>query len=273
MLNIYQQKNYNRSFGTYPLTGQELENTLKHVIDAGYRSIDTAQMYKNEEAIGNFIQQCDIPREQLLITTKVHPDNFNETDFIPSVNESLNKLALDYVDCLLLHWPCPSGDNTLSLKLLEKCQQMGLSKHIGVSNYNAKMMRQCQDIITTPILCNQVEFHPLLNQDILRQTAKETHILLTAYCPVARGEVFKYKLFDEIAQALHITPAQVVLKWILQKGVTLQVMSTNPSNIRHNYQLDHFSLSDAQMRRIDELTETGYRIVDENLSPWCPEWD
>lgn len=273
MPNIYQQKNYNRSFGTYPLMGKDLEQALKHAIEAGYRSIDTAQMYENEEAVGHFIQQCDIPREQLLITTKVHPDNCNEVNFIPSVKESLNKLALDYVDCLLLHWPCPNGDNTLSLKLLEKCQQMGLSKHIGVSNYTAKMMRQCQEIIDTPIVCNQVEFHPLLNQDILLQTAQETGILLTAYCPVARGEIFKYELFDEMAKELNITPAQVALKWILQKGVTLQVMSTKPTNIHNNYQLEGFSLSDAQMQRIDALTQTGYRIVDENLVPWCPKWD
>lgn len=273
MTHIYNTHNYNRSFGTYPLQGDVLIKALNMAMDVGYRSIDTAQMYENEDTVGDFLKQTTISPDDMFITTKVHPDNFTEQDFIPSVKESLKKLGLDYVNCLLLHWPCPSGDNTVSLQLLEQCQKMGLTQHIGVSNYNSTMMRHCADIIETPLVCNQVEFHPLLNQDIVLHTAQETGIPLTAYCPVARGEVFKYRLFQEIGDAIGKTAGQVVLRWILQKGVTLQVMSTNPENIKNNYHLDDFTLSDAHMAQIDALTATQYRIVDESLVPWCPIWD
>ena len=273
MTHIYKQKNYDRSFGTYPLQGDTLMQALTHAVDAGYRAIDTAQMYENEQAVGAFVAQTSIPREQFLITTKVHPDNFNEQKFIPSVHASLKKLGLDYVDSLLLHWPCTSGDNTLSLQLLEQCHKQGLTKHIGISNYNSTMMRQCKDIIGTPIACNQIEFHPLLDQRIMLQASVETDIPLTAYCPVARGEVFKYDLLTKIAETIGKTPGQVVLKWILQKGVTLQVMSTNPINIANNYALDDFTLSDAHMADIDTLNSVGYRLVNADLVPWCPQWD
>lgn len=273
MTHIYNQKNYNRSFGTFPLQGDELINALTTAIQVGYRAIDTAQMYDNEHTVGEFLKQTDVPREEFLITTKVHPDNFTEQKFIPSVEQSLEKLGVAQVDCLLLHWPCPSGNNTLSLKLLEQCHKLGYTKHIGVSNYNATMLRACANIITTPIVCNQIEFHPLLNQDIMLQASHDTNIPLTAYCPVARGEVFKYDTFANIGKQLGVSAGQVVLKWILQKGVTLQVMSTNPVNIENNYNLDNFTLSGDQMAQIDALTTTGYRIVSEDLVPWCPVWD
>ena len=273
MTHIYTQKNYNRGFGTYPLQGDTLINALTTAVQVGYRSIDTAQMCKNEHTIGEFLKQTDIPREEFLITTKVHPNNFTKRKFIPSVQQSLEKLGISQVDCLLVHWPCISGDNTLSLQLLEQCQKLGYTKHIGVSNYNSTMLRACANSMDTPIVCNQIEFHPLLNQDIMLTASKQTNIPLTAYCPVARGEVFKYDLFHTLADTLGVSAGQVVLKWILQKGVTLQVMSTNPAHIKSNYDLDTFTLSDQHMAQIDALTATGYRIVNKDLVPWCPAWD
>ncbi len=273
MSHIYKQKNYDRSFGTFPLQGDDLINALTHAIKVGYRSIDTAQMYNNEDAVGAFIANCGMPKNDLLVTTKVHPDNLSEEKFIPSVHASLKKLDMDCVNILLLHWPCTSGDNTISLQLLEECYKQGLAQYIGISNYNSTMMRQCQDIISTPLCCNQIEFHPLLDQNIMLQASAETHIPLTAYCPVARGKVFEYDLFENIGKDIGKTAGQVVLKWILQKGVTLQVMSTNPTNIKNNYALDDFTLSNAQMAEIDTLNSVGYRLVNADLVPWCPEWD
>lgn len=274
MTSPYMQKNYNRSFGTYPLMGSDLTNALKTALNVGYRSIDTAQMYENEDAVGDFIATCDVNRNDLFITTKVHPDNYTPEKFIPSVKESLQKLKLDTVDSLLLHWPVAhDGDNTTPLQLLEECHKQGLTQYIGVSNYNGKMMQDAVKTISTPLVCNQVEFHPLLNQDKLLSIANDLNIPLTAYCPVARGEVFKYELFTTIGNAIGKTAGQVVLKWILQKGVTLQVMSTNPTNIQANYELDNWELSADHMAQINALTHTNYRIVDISLVPWCPTWD
>lgn len=274
MTSPYMQKNYNRSFGTWPLQGDDLKSALGVAINAGYRAIDTAQMYQNEDVVGDFIADCGIARDDLFITTKVLPDNYSPEKFIPSVKESLQKLGVDTVDSLLLHWPViDDGDNTVPLQLLEESHKQGLTKHIGVSNYNSTMLQQAVDTIDTPIACNQVEFHPLLNQDKLLSAANKLGIPLTAYCPVARGEVFKYDLFTTIGDAIGKTAGQVVLKWILQKGVTLQVMSTNPVNIAANYALDGWELSDDQMAQIDALTQTNYRIVNISLVPWCPTWD
>ncbi|MEX3007781.1 aldo/keto reductase [Hoeflea sp. TYP-13] len=272
-MRIYFEKTHQRSFGTFPLKGEELKQSLMHAIETGYRSIDTAQMYGNEAEVGETLQQIGIPRSELCVTTKVHPDNFPEEHFLPSVEESLEKLRTDYVDVLLLHWPPVGGDIAPSLKLLEKAHKQGYARHIGVSNYTAQMMRDAKEIIDTPLSTNQVEFHPLLNQDVLHTASLETGIPLSSYCSVARGEVFKYPLFAEIAEAYGKTPGQIVLRWILQKGVSINTMSTKPHNISANFDVMDFTLSNIDMARIDALTGTGFRIVDESLVPWAPDWD
>ena len=273
MENIYQQKNYHIGFGTYPLQGKQLEDALLCAFDVGYRAIDTAQMYANEADVAQIIQKSEIPQHEFFITTKVQPSNFREEHFIPSVQTSLQKLKTDAVDCLLLHWPPAGGMIESSLQLLQEAYQQGLAKHIGVSNYTSAMMKQAKQMISAPICVNQVEFHPLLNQQKLLQASQETQIPLSAYCPVARGKVFQYHLFDDIAKKHGKTSGQVVLRWILQKGVTLQVMSSNPHNIKANYEIDDFQLSEQEMLAIDELNQVNLRIVNHDIVPWAPEWD
>ncbi len=273
MKNIYQQKNYHIGFGTYPLQGKELEDALLCAFNVGYRAVDTAQMYANESDVARIIKKSGIPQHEFFITTKVQPSNFQAERFISSVQTSLQKLKVDAVDCLLLHWPPDGGMIQSSLELLQEAYQKGLAKHIGVSNYTAAMMKQAQQIVSVPICVNQVEFHPLLNQQKLLQASQETQIPLSAYCPVARGQVFQYSLFDQIAQKHGKSSGQVVLRWILQKGVVTQVMSSNPKNIKLNYQIDDFELSQEDMLTIDELNQVNLRIVDRHLVPWAPEWD
>ena len=133
-------------------------------------------------------------------------------------------------------------------------------------------MRRVAAISDFPIVTNQVEFHPLLNQDVLLAAAKETGIPLSSYCSVARGEVFKYGLFDELGEQYDKTPGQIVLRWILQKGVSINTMSTNPKNIRANFDVMEFTLSNIDMARIEALTKYGCRIVDKHIVPWAPDW-
>lgn len=272
-MTIYFEKTYQRSFGTFPLKGPELRDAVLAAAEVGYRAFDTAQMYGNESETGAALKATGLPREDLLITTKVGVENFTEEAFLPSVEASLKALQIEQADVLLLHWPTPGGDIRLSLEQLQKAHDRGLARHIGISNYTAQMMRDARRIVEAPLVTNQVEFHPLLNQDVLLAAATETGIPLASYCSVARGEVFKHAIFGEIGASYGKSAAQVVLRWILQKGVSINTMSTKPANIRANFEVMDFTLSSVDMDRIEEMTKTGYRIVSRDLVPYAPDFD
>ena len=155
----------------------------------------------------------------------------------------------------------------------EKGLDTGMTRDIGVSNYTVAMMRAAVSIVDAPLVTNQVEFHPLLNQDRLLEGADACGIPLSAYCSVARGEVFRHPELAAIGEGYGKSAGQVVLRWIIQKGVSAITMSTNPANIRANLDIMDFTLSSVDMARIEKLTHTGYRIVDKNVSPWAPGWD
>ena len=272
-MNIYFQKTHQRAFGTFPLTGDVARNAILAAAEVGYRAFDTAQMYGNEAETGDALKATGIDRDRLCITTKVHPENFGEDRFIASVEASLKDLQVDYVDALLLHWPPIGGNIAPSLRLLEEALKRGLTRNICVSNYTIAMMKDAVNIVDAPIVTNQVEFHPLLNQDRLIAGANEAGIPLASYSSVARGEVFKHPEFAEIGAPYGKSAGQVVLRWIVQKGVSVNTMSTNPENIRANFEIMDFTLSHVDMARIEALTHTGYRIVTEDLVPWAPKWD
>ena len=272
-MSIHFTKSYQRVFGTFPLQGEGLRRAVEHAVDAGYRAFDTAQMYRNEADTGKALASSGLRRDEFCLTTKVLIENFDASRFVPSVEESLRKLRVDRVDVLLVHWPPGDGNVRPSLEQLQRSLELGLASNIGISNYNSAMMREARAIVDAPLATNQVEFHPLLNQDKLLATAAETGIPLSAYCSVARGKVFDYPVLAEIGNAYGRTVGQVVLRWIVQKGVVPVTMSTNPVNIRANFDIMDFSLSDDDMSRIDELTKTGYRIVNKSIVPFAPEWD
>lgn len=272
-MSIYFKRNHQRSFGTYPLRGETLRQSIRAAAEAGYRAFDTAQMYENEAEVGDGLAETGLARGEFIVTTKVHPDNFAEQKFLRSVERSLKDLHIEQTDVLLLHWP-PIGEAIQpSLRLMVEAKKRGLARHIGVSNYTAQMMRDARAAVDEPIVTNQVEFHPLIDQTALLDAAVETGIPLSSYCSVARGKVFDYPLFAEIGAAYGKSAAQVVLRWILQKGVPINTMSTKPDNIRANYDVMDFTLSNIDMARIDALAKTGYRVVTSELVPWAPEWD
>lgn len=272
-MNICYQRSYQRAFGTFPLKGDTLLAAIASAAETGYRAFDTAQMYENEATTGEGLAAAGLARADLCLTTKVHPDNFTADRFLPSVEQSLRALRVDQVDILLLHWPPVGGDIAPSLRLLEQALQRGLTRNIGVSNYTAAMMRAARQIVDAPLVTNQVEFHPLLNQDVLLAASAETGIPLSSYSSVARGEVFRHPLFAQIGAPYGKSAAQVVLRWILQKGVSVNTMSTRPENIRANFEIMDFTLSNVDMARIEAMTRTGYRVVTRDLVPWAPDWD
>lgn len=272
-MNVYFQNANQRAFGTFPLKGDDARQAIQTAVEVGYRAFDTAHMYGNEADVGGALKATGISRDELCITTKVHPDHFGEDRFIASVEQSLKALQVDQVDVLLLHWPPIGGDIAPPLKRLQQAYDRGLAKNIGISNYTVAMMRDAVSIVDAPIVTNQVEFHPLLNQDVLLKGANDVGIPLSSYCSVARGEVFNHADFAEIGKGYGKSAAQVALRWIVQKGVSINTMSTKPANIRANFNIMDFTLSSVDMARIEKLTHTGYRIVTKDLVPWAPNWD
>ncbi|MBL9074507.1 aldo/keto reductase [Tabrizicola sp.] len=272
-MNILFQLNHQRAFGTFPLKGDDLRAAIFAAVDVGYRAFDSAQMYGNEADTGAALAECGVPRDRLCITTKVGVENYTEARFLPSVEASLKALRVDRVDVLLLHWPTPGGEIDLSLRLLDQAHKRGLATNIGLSNHTAAMMRHARGLLDTPLVTNQVEFHPLLDQSRLLAASIETGIPLSSFCSVARGEVFKYPLFAEIGAGYGKSAAQVALRWILQKGVTINTMSTRPANIRANYEVMDFTLSAIDMARIEAMTATGYRIISRDRVPYAPDFD
>jgi len=270
---MHHQSGFERAFGTFPLKGDELATALITALDVGYRAIDTAQMYQNEKDIGSVLASSRIKRSDLLITSKVPVNQFDKADFIPSVKQSLDDLQLEYIDILLLHWPPADGNIKPSVELLLEAKQQGLAKNIGVSNYTSAMLDELVAFSDEAFVCNQIEFHPLLDQSIMLEASSRTGIPLSSYCSVARGRVFQEPLVNELAQRYSRTPGQIVLKWILQKGVSVNAMSTNPDNIRSNFNLLDFSLSNVDSGKLDALGQQKYRIVDKELVPWAPDWD
>lgn len=272
-MGIFQQKTYQRGFGTFPLTGKEAVDAIKTAVEIGYRAFDTAQWYGNEAETGQTIAATGIPLSEFLITTKVHPDNLNTANFIPSVQQSLQNLGVGQLDVLLLHWPPVGGDVAPSLRLLKEAKDSGLARNIGVSNYTIDMLKTAIDVLGEPPVTNQVEFHPLLDQSRLLEGASDLGVPLSSYCSVARGKVFQVPAFAEIGAGYGKSAAQVVLKWILQKGVTLNTMSTKPANVQANFDIMDFELSNVDMAKIDALNSTGYRIVTAETVPYAPHWD
>ena len=272
-MSVYSTGVFQRGFGTFPLRGETLDQAVRDAIEVGYRAFDTAQWYANEGDLGAALSNLRLPKDELLITTKVHPKNMAADRFLPSVQKSLKELRVDVIDVLLLHWP--PGDDPIepSLELLQEAHRRGYARHVGVSNYTTAMMHRASEVLDVSLAVNQVEFHPLLNQDKLLKASSETGIPLSSYCSIARGEIFKYPVLMEIGERHGKSAAQVTLRWILQKGVTMNTMSTRQANMRANFDIMDFTLTDGEMRQIDALTSANYRISNAEVVPFAPTWD
>ncbi|AOO55255.1 aldo/keto reductase [Raoultella ornithinolytica] len=259
-MNILYQPEFIRGFGTYKLRAERLMTALEQALNVGYRAIDTAQMYENEQEIGQVLRHHPVARSELCITTKVLPANYSAERFMASVAQSLAALNVEQVDVLLLHSP-PKQDFSATLRLLEQAQRQGLTKYIGLSNFSPQQMVRAREAIAAPLVVNQVEFHPLLDQSDLLQAAVATQIPLSSYCSIARGEVLKYRLIQSLAEYYARTPAQIILRWILQSGVQSNTMSSDPQRMAENFAILDFTLSHIHMQQIAELKSANYRVV------------
>lgn len=248
-------------FGVYKVTHEEVKDAVTHALDAGYRSIDTAQFYENEAGVGEAIKESGIPREELFITTKVWNSHHGYDKTLEAFEQSLSLLDLQYIDLYLVHWPAPKFDLYVeTYKALEKLYQDGVVKAIGVSNFHIehleRLMKEC-DIV--PVV-NQVECHPYLQQKELKVFCKNNGIVLESWSPLFRGgEVLQEEMIQEIANKYRKTPAQVILRWHLQEGSIIIPKSVTPSRIKENIDVFDFKLSNEDMKQIATL-ERNQRI-------------
>jgi diketogulonate reductase-like aldo/keto reductase len=204
-------------FGTYGMGRHDIMRTMPAALQAGFRHIDTAKIYRNESEIGECVAASGLPREELFLTTKVWVAHYPEAVFQRSVDESLKKLQTDYIDLLLLHWPSDAVSLEEQVAGLNTAVKAGKVRHVGVSNFNRAMLAEAVRLSAAPILTNQVEYHPYLNQTPLIDACRHLDVAVTAYCGMAVGRVFDDLLLKEIAKERGRTVAQVVLRWLVQQ--------------------------------------------------------
>lgn len=257
--------------GTWDLRGGTCVECVKNALDGGYRHIDTAAMYDNEEFVGEGMRASVVSRDEIFLTTKVWPDNAAGGDFQKSVEDSLSRLGLDYADLILLHWPNPDVPVAETMKALCDVKKRGLAKHIGVSNYTTALLEEAVAASSEPLAVNQVEYHPYLDQRALLIACAAHGIALTAYSPLAKGRVFSNPVLMEIGSKYDKSAGQVALRWLVQqKGVVAIPRSSRPERIAEALAIADFKLSDNEMSQISALSVADERLV--NLT-WAPDWD
>lgn len=256
--------------GTYKLHDRECSNAVRMALDLGYRHIDTAQMYKNEREIGEALSVSNVPREDIFLTTKIWHTNLEAEDVLQTTEDTLRNLDTPYVDLLLIHWPNDQYDLRKTIESMLVLRDQGKAMNIGVSNFPLSMLKEVNDEIRAPIFCDQVEFHPFLDQLDLLDYAIEKDILITAYSPLAQGRVMENTVLQEIGEEYGKTPAQISLRWLIeQENVVAIPKASTREHLQENIDIFDFELTDEQFDRID-LLEKSERLVNPSFAP---KWD
>ena len=253
--------------GTWLLEGKDCRSAVPIALELGYRHIDTAQIYGNEAEIGEALAAASLERESLFVTTKIWNDFHAYDDAIRSTEESLSKLRTDYVDLLLIHWPVEMDRLGETLEAMTALQERGLTRSIGVSNFTLSQFRRAAEL--APVACNQVEYHPFLDQSELRDAVRAADGVLTAYSPLARGGVLKDETLRRIGETHDKTAAQVTLRWLLDQDILVVPKATSRPHLETNVDVFDFSLSADERQQIDALAR-GERLIS---PPFAPDWE
>lgn len=261
----------NLGLGTWQLSGETCRHIVARALEAGYRHIDTAAMYGNEVDVGNGLRAASIDRDDVFVTTKVWNDRIDDGDLQASAAESLERLGLDHVDLLLIHWPNSEIPLENSIRALCDAKARGLARSIGVSNFPSVLLREALGLATEPIVCNQVEYHPYLTQNTLLGVCRDHSMALTAYAPIAKGRVVDDPTICDIAAKRGLTPTQVTLAWLTgQDNVVAIPKTANPERLVENLAGASATLDEDEMARISALGSPEGRTV--NLA-FAPQWD
>lgn len=259
-------------FGTFRMPEEDVHRILPQALKLGFRHVDTAQVYKNEAAVGDAIAKSGIQRGDIFLTTKVWVDQYKHDDFIRSVDESLTKLKTDYVDLLLLHWPKSDVPLAERIGALNELHKAGKVRNIGISNFNVGLMDESVQLSETPIANNQIEYHPYLDQTKVIEAARKHGISITAYYLMADGKVPKDETLRDIGSKHGKTAAQVALRWAVQQPDVIALSKTaTESRLPENFDIFDFELSDEEMKAICALAKKDGRIV--NPGHLAPDWD
>lgn len=258
--------------GTWTLTGGTATRLVASAIESGYRHVDTAARYENEEAVGAGLRASGVPRADIFLTTKVWPTDIAAGDLQRSVEASLARLGLDHVDLALIHWPSRTVPLAESIAALNEVKDRGLARHIGVSNFTVALIEQAVALSRHPLACNQIEHHPYLNQDRVIAACRRHGMAVVSYCPLARGADLLAEPAVAAAAGRHgKTPAQIVLRWhVQQQGVAAIPRSSDAGRIARNLDVFDFALEPAEMAAIGALRARNGRICDFEFSP---DWD
>lgn len=250
-------------FGVFQVPPQDVERVVTVALEAGYRSLDTAAMYRNEEGVGRAIAASGIPRDELFVTTKLNNPEHKSGEVERAFDESLRKLGLDQLDLYLIHWPLPAADRYVEVwRALGKLRQDGRLRSAGVSNFQPAHLRRVVDETGEVPSVNQIELHPYLTQDELRRVDAELGIATEAWSPLGKGgELLRDQTIVGIAEKYGVTPAQVVIRWHLQVGNVVIPKSVTPERIRSNFDVFGFELADDDVAAIDALNR------DQRLGP------
>ena len=261
-------------FGTYKATEQEGIQSVKDALANGYRLIDTAAKYENEQAVGRAIKESDTPRSEIVITTKLWRENLGYKQAKTAFEESLNKLGLDYVDLYLIHWPANARNysnwqktNADTWRAMEELQAEGKIRSIGVSNFWQEHLEALFQTANVIPAINQIEFHPGYWQPALTEFCQQQGIAVESWSPLARGKVFGNDVLKSIAGNHNRSVSQVCLRWVIQHGVVVIPKSTTPKRIAENMNLFDFELTDAEMKQINDLPEMGFSGELPNMWP------
>jgi 2,5-diketo-D-gluconate reductase A len=246
-------------FGVFQIPPEDTAEIVSHALRTGYRHIDTAMLYGNEEAVGQALRESGLDRGEVFITTKVWNDDQGRDTTLKAFDASLERLGLDYVDLYLIHWPCPQQDLYVETWLtLEELYREGRSRAIGVSNFQANHLHRLKSEATIMPAVNQVELHPTFAQADLRAVHAELGVETEAWAPLGQGEEIGSPTVAEIAGRLGRTPAQVILRWHIQLGNIVFPKSVTPSRVDENFQIFDFELSESDMGSISAL-DSGNR--------------
>ncbi len=258
-------------FGTSQLG--DCSDLVVTALKLGYRHLDTAWKYGSEKGVGAGIRAAGVPRSEIFLVTKVSHEYLRADAFARSVEESLKNLQVDYVDMLHVHWPSvdkvPLAE---TMGALAKAKRDGLTRHIGVANFNITLLEEARSVCAEPLATLQAEYHPYLDQSKVLDYCRRHGMIFTAYCPLARGRLFNDPVLTAIAQARGKTIAQIVLRWLVQQGDIVPIpRSSNPERIAQNLDIWNFALTAEEMQRIHGLARPDGRIA--NPAGRAPAWD
>ncbi len=257
--------------GTWDLRGRVCTDMVQAALNLGYRHIDTAEMYDNERAVGDGLRASGVKREDVFLTTKIWPAHFAAADLPRAAADCLARLGVSSVDLLLLHWPNPQIPLPETIGALCKVKRDGLTRHIGISNFNVALIEAAWKATTEPLVCNQVECHPYLDQSKVLAACRKHGMAMTAYSPIAKGEAGGDKVLARIGAAHKKTAAQVSLRFLVQQSIVVIPRTSKAARLAENAAIFDFALSDGEMAEISALSRAGRRLIPAGFGR--PDWD